>query len=270
MARGKEREPAQTLMQQWGSELRRYRETAGLTQLQLGKLVGYSESAVGMFETAERVMTPETAEACDEIMKTGGSLAGWLPFVIKDVPSWFTSYLELERKANSLRIFEPQVVPGLLQTDAYARAVLEAGRHDSIEVFHATRMSRQLILEREDPLHLWVVMEQSVLERNVGGPEVISAQLQRLVEHARKPRIVLQVIPKSVPCHAGLDGNLHILSFPEGPDMVYQDGHANGRLIVKTQDVAHCNRTYDLLRAVAASPEESIRLLIARIEELAP
>ncbi|MDH6574575.1 helix-turn-helix transcriptional regulator [Kitasatospora sp. MAP5-34] len=262
---------AGSLAQYWGQLLKKHREAAGYSGAAFGRLIGYSAGAVSQFESATRVMKPETARACDELFKTDGLLEGLLEFILKaDLPTWFTSYVDHEGRASEIRTYEPQVIPGLLQTEEYARAVLEAGRLDSIDQPLAMRMSRQRILEGEGAPYLWVILEQTAIEKQIGGPEVMRPQLERLIAEAKKPRIVIQIVPKTIGAHAGLDGPLTILSFPEGPDMGYVDGHASGQLIVKTADVARCARIYDLLRSTALSADSSIALLEAAMEELAP
>ena len=260
---------ADSLAVYWGQLLRRFRESAGYTAAGLGLAIGYSASAVSMFENAHRVMTPETARSCDQILNTGGQLAGLLPYVLAaDLPPEFKDYVRHERRARQILAFEPQVVSGLLQTEEYAEAVLRAARLDNIQRSLVTRMSRQEILRGEDPPYLWVIMEEHVLDKLVGGSEVMRRQIERLLEGAQKPRVIVQFIPRTVGAHAGLDGPLTILSFHEGPDIVYTDGHASGRLIVLPNEVATCSRTYDLLRSTAASPEQSITVMQAKLEEL--
>ncbi len=262
----------ESLPQYWGRLLKQFRERADVTGTELGKVIGYSPTAVSLFENAHRLMTMETARACDQFLNTGGQLAGLLPFVLAatDMPQEFLDYVGHEASASQILAFEPQVVSGLVQVEAYAEAVFRAARLDDVPRSLNSRMRRQEILQRGEPPYLWLIMEEHVLDKMVGGPEVMRAQIERLLEEAVKPRTVIQFIPKAVGAHAGLDGPLTILSFPEGPDIVYADGHASGRLLLNSTAVATCKRTYDLLRSTAVSPDASIAMLKAKLEELSP
>ncbi|MFF4344984.1 helix-turn-helix domain-containing protein [Kitasatospora sp. NPDC001540] len=262
---------AESLALYWGQLLKQFRESAGLSAAELGRAINYSPAAMSLFENARRIMPMETARTCDALLKTGGQLAGLLPYVLSaDLPPEFKDYVRHERRANQILAFEPQVVSGLFQTEAYAEAVFRAARLDNVEQSLANRMNRQEILRGDDPPYIWVIMEEHVLDKLVGGRDVMRAQIERLLLEAENPRIVIQFIPKTVGAHAGLDGPLTILSFPEGPDIVYADGHASGRLILAARAVAACSRTYDLLRSTAVSPEQSIAMLKAKLEELTP
>ncbi|MFJ1753980.1 helix-turn-helix domain-containing protein [Kitasatospora sp. NPDC088134] len=262
---------AESLALYWGRLLKQFREQADLSAAELGRLINYSPAAMSHFENAHRIMPMETARACDDLLKTGGQLAGLLPYVLSvDLPPEFKDYVRHERRATQILAFEPQVVSGLFQTEAYAEAVLRAARLDNLQQALANRMNRQEILRGDDPPYLWVIMEEHILDKLVGGREVMRAQIERLLEEAENPRVVIQFIPKTVGAHAGLDGPLTILSFAEGPDIVYCDGHASGRLILPARAVAACSRAYDLLRSTAVSPDQSIAMLKAKLEELTP
>lgn len=252
----------------FGAELRRLRTASDLTQEQLGIAVNYTASLVGMVETAKRSPTRDFADRCDEVLKADGALSRLWPLVNRDkVPAWFRGYVDLEEAATDIRSFQIQVVPGLLQTEDYARALITAGRLENVEELVAARMGRQALLERPSAPTLWFVLDENVLRRAIGGSAVMRAQLEHLALAADNPCIVVQVLPYSVGAHASLDGPLTILSFPDSPDVAYVDGHAKGHFITGPEDVRRCVRTYDLLRAVSLAPEESISLIRKAIEE---
>jgi Domain of unknown function (DUF5753) len=176
--------------------------------------------------------------------------------------------VELEASTTSIQSFDVQVVPGLLQTEGYARAMLQAGRHASVDELVAARLDRQRILNQQQPPLYWVVLDEGVLRRLIGGAAVMREQLKRLVELATSPRIVLQVLPYIAGAHAGLDGPLTILSFAEGPDAVYIEGIGSGQLMTRPEDVERCHLIYNLVRAAALSPEASVAMIAATMEEL--
>ncbi len=147
-------------------------------------------------------------------------------------PAWFRDWVEIEREAVSLRWFEPLLIPGLLQTEEYARAVLAAAHpaspQDEVERLVSARMDRQAILDQAGPPLLWVILDEGVLTRPVGGPAVMRDQIERLIKAARQPRIVLQVVPLGAGAHAGLAGRFAIASF-DGPADVAVPRQCAGR-----------------------------------------
>lgn len=269
MTQARELDPSSSVLAYFGSELRRFRTAANMTQGQLGDAINYTGALVGLIETAKRTPARDFAERCDAVLNTGGALIRLWPLVNQRLfPSWFRGYVELEATATRLLSFDVQVVPGLLQTEAYARAVLLAGRHPNIDELVAARLDRQRILTQPEPPLYWVVLDEGVLRRRVGGSAVMREQLKRLVEAATSPRIVLQVLPYDAGAHAGVDGPLTILSFDEGTDAVYIEGIGSGQLMTQPEEVARCHLVYDLVRAVALSPEASVAMIAAITEEL--
>jgi hypothetical protein len=163
-------------------------------------------------------------------------------------------------------------VPGLLQTDDYARAILRAGRprdtDEQIERHVAARMARQAILGRKYPPLLWVVLDEAALRRPVGGCEVMRAQLVRLVEASASPHVVVQVLPFDLGEHAGMAGARVIVRLPGEDDIVYVEGPGSGQFIGTPEHVADCALRFDLLRATALSPDESVALIRRMIDDM--
>jgi transcriptional regulator with XRE-family HTH domain len=262
-------DPTSSVLAYFGSELRRYRSAAGLSQERLGEIVNYTGALIGMIETAKRTPTRDFAERCDAALNTEGALIRLWPLVNRGVfPSWFRGFVELEATATSILSLSMQLVPGLLQTEGYARAVMLAGRHPNVDELVDARLDRQRILNRPHPPLLWVVLDEAVLRRRVGSPMVLREQLKRLVEVASSARIVVQVLPFDAGAHAGMDGPLTILSFDEGSDAVYVEGIGNGQLMTRPEEVERCRLVYDLVRAAALSPEASADMIAAAMEEL--
>jgi hypothetical protein len=243
-----------------------------MSRNELGKAAFCSYSLVHKIERGDRVPTLEFAQTCDRVFPHANERFTrlWRLVIKHAYPSWFRPFVELEAGASEIRSFQVQVVPGLLQTADYARAVLSASRlHGAqMEELVAARMERQHILSRDNPPELWVALDENVLHRRHGTPEVFGAQLARLLEEAETPSIVIQVIPYAAGGHAGLGGPFSALTMDEGPSVVYVDGFARGQILADPADVRAAARVYDLLTAVALSPSASLDLIRAHLKEL--
>ncbi|MEW1721229.1 helix-turn-helix transcriptional regulator [Streptomyces sp. NPDC093109] len=262
-------DPTSSLLAFFGSELKRIRQGAGVSQDEAATRSHTTQSMISKVEAAKRVPSEELACDLDMAFGTGGHFARLYPLVITYAyPSWFLPFVELEREATAMRVFESQIVPGLLQTEEYARAMLYAVRPENLDGLIAARMTRQEVFERESSPRTWFVMDENVLLRPIGGAAVMRHQLTRLLEQGRNPRCVIQVVPRTVPAHAGLAGPFTVLSFEEGADVLYVDGFSQGRTALDTHEIATATYSFDLLRAVALSPDESACLISAHLEGL--
>jgi hypothetical protein len=173
----------------------------------------------------------------------------------------------LEANATSIRSFQSQLIHGLLQTEDYARTVLDAFRPDNLDGLLAARMTRQLVLEKPDRPYAWFIMDEQVLRRKLGEPEMRRGQFERLLRAGEEPRTVIQVVPDKVPAHPGLEGPFTILSTDEGPDVLHVDGFSQGRFTADKAELGYATRAYDLLRSVALSHEDSAELIGKYLEE---
>ncbi|GAA1124120.1 MULTISPECIES: helix-turn-helix domain-containing protein [Kitasatospora] len=273
MAPTRDLDPSSSVLGFFGSELRRFREASGLTQDRLGEVVNYTGSLVGLVETARRKPSREFTERCDAALGTDGALARIWPLLGRPAfPSWFRGFVELESTATSVATYQAQVVPGLLQTEEYAWAVIRKGRtgepDEVVAELVAARMSRQTILDGPTPPLLWVVLDEAVLRRPVGGPAVMRHQLERLLDVARSPRVVMQVLPFAAGAHTALDGSMTLLSFTQGPDVAHLEGPYSGQLIDRPEDVARYTLAYHHLRADALSPDASLTAVETAMEEV--
>jgi transcriptional regulator with XRE-family HTH domain len=204
----------------FGAELRRARMAAGLSQEQLGLRVGYSGAQVGKVETGERVPSLDFARRCDTALPEMGGLFARIFDLARrwdgGYPSWFAEWVEAERQATSVCWWEPLLIPGLVQTADYARALFEAWRsaasEDELEQLVSARMERQAIFERPRPPSLWVIVDEAVLHRRIGSEKVMREQLAHLAEIAQRPKITIQVVPGEVGAHVGLLGAFAIAS----------------------------------------------------------
>lgn len=252
---------------QFAEELRAMRKQAGWTRDELGERIGYSGSTVGMIETGHRKATADQAARLDAAFELPGTLAR-MEERQRGVPfsAGFRPFQPYEQEARTLRLFEHTIFPGLLQTPQYARAVLGTRpdtTSDEVDERVTARLARQEILGRQDPPppRLWVVLDQNVLNREVGGPEVMHGQLIHLIEMARRPRITVQVIPYSAGAHSGLLGAFAIAEMGESPAIVYLENAADGQTDENPDTVEAITLTFDSLRTEALSGGASLALI---------
>jgi hypothetical protein len=264
----RELDPSASVLAYFGSELKRLRTRAGFSQDRLGEIIDHQEGLVGMVEAASRTPSRDFAERCDGALGAEGSLIRLWPLVSRSgLPSWFRGYAELEAKAVEIRSYQAQVVPGLLQTESYARAVLRPARPGNLDQLTAARMERQQILSRPQPPWLWVLLDEAALRRPIGGTEVMCTQLAGLLSFRDSAKVVIQVLPYSAGAHSGLNGSLNLLSFDEGPDVAYSEDYAGGQIRTDPAEVRQCSMRYDLMRAAALSPDDSAELIAQVMED---
>jgi transcriptional regulator with XRE-family HTH domain len=264
----------ESAMQTFAQELKAQREAAGLTQEQLAKLMGYSSSVIAKLETCRTLASPEQAVQADQALKMPGTFGRLRKAMLNGAyEAWFRAFIDIETRAAVLRWWEPLVVPGLLQTEAYARGVLRGARPtDSdtvIEQLVMARMARQSIWEREDPEPpvLSVILGESVLRQRVGDAKVMREQLGRLVGAAENPRVTIQVMPSSADAHPGLLGPFVVASFENGPDAAYLDNALDGQVTERRAQVGRVALLYDTLRSEALSPGASVKLIAKAVEQ---
>ncbi|WP_331461593.1 helix-turn-helix domain-containing protein [Streptomyces paludis] len=250
----------------------RHREAAGLTQHQLGARVFCSGSYIGQFESGFRRPQLDLAKRMDAELHTGGILARMCKALINSSPyaNYFAEAAYLESLAGAIRQYAPVFVPGLLQTRAYARAVFLAAQpltpEEKIEELVAARLERGALLNHPTTPLLWVVLDESVLRREVGGHAVMREQLLYIVELMRKRRVMVQVLPYEAGAPS-VGGLLKLMEFDDAPPVAYEEGSQTGNLLDDPALVAQCSLDYDLIRASALSPERSLALIELAAEE---
>lgn len=196
-----------------------------------------------------------------------GRQRGWWHPYSKMLSETYTTYIGLEAGAASVLNFEPGTIPGLLQTEGYARALIAAGpaelSDELIEDRVRVRLKRQELLTQDDPIHLSAVIDEAAIRRLVGGSDVMRRQLAHLVEVAQRPRVTLQVIPFEAGAHAGSRGPFHILQFPDAEDLdaVYVDNVAGELFVEHPDQVRRFDMAFRKLLAVAMSPRDTINLI---------
>ncbi|MGP3966616.1 helix-turn-helix domain-containing protein [Streptomyces sp. 6N223] len=255
-------DPSANALVHFGVEIAEERKRHGWSLADLAKRIPCDKSLVHKIEKAQRIPSLELAEACDREFKANGRFVRHWKWAIKYAfPAWFQRYVELEMEATSIRLFHSGLVPGLLQTEEYARTVLRAGRPRDLEGLVTLRMERQAILSRKNAPDLWIILDEEVLRREVAAGDVMRAQLERLLRIAEIPQHVVQIIPASVRNYHGSFCPYGILSFDEGADVVHVDGFPRGYLLAEPGDVSEATRAYDLLKATAHSPDKSAALI---------
>lgn len=259
-------------------ELRRLREAADLTIDEVGEKLECSASKVSRIETGHVGVTPRDARDMLALYGITGDEQEALVQLAREARKrgWWHAYNEvftgtfvgLEADASSLRAFQALLVPGLLQTERYARAVIRALRPDAedaeIRRRVAARMARQELLSDTPPPEYWAVVDEAVLRRVVDGPEVMAEQLYRMAALAEKPNVTVQIVPFGAGAHPGMEGPFLIMGFPEqaDPDVVYvDDSTSSGLYLEEPTDVRRYGLMFDHLRAAALKPDDSVELI---------
>ncbi|MEU2544642.1 helix-turn-helix transcriptional regulator [Streptomyces roseolus] len=244
------------------------REEAGLSQSQLGDILYCTGSLIGQIETTRKVPTREFSERLDAALMTGGLFSRLVGLVLRSqLPSWFRPYAEMEAKATYLCSFQAQLVDGLLQTEAYARALMGARFENDLDGLVAARIERQRILDREHPPLLWVVMSEAALRQEIGGRKVMRDQLDQLLRAQEREWVKIQILPFAVGAHAGSHGSFNLLRFEDDPDLVYTEDFVQGHMTVDSAAFREGSLRYDHLRAAALSVEDSSALITRVMEE---
>ncbi|MEV4329169.1 helix-turn-helix transcriptional regulator [Streptomyces sp. NPDC049597] len=261
-------DPSASPLDYYGYELRRYRETAGLTQKQLGAIVNYTGSLVGQVETARKLPTAEFSERVDAALGTGGLLSRLLGLVLRSqLPAWFQQVAELEARATEISTFQTHMVHGLLQTEGYARAVLGTMDPTRLDDRTAVRLARQRILEKDEPPVLWAILGEAALRQEIGGTGVMRGQLERLLSYEGNPRVNVQVLRYVAGAHAGLTGSFNLYRFASDPTILYTEGYGTGHPTANPATVSDCSLRYDHLQAAALSIKDSAQLIRDVLEE---
>ncbi|MEW2355488.1 helix-turn-helix transcriptional regulator [Spirillospora sp. NPDC029432] len=246
--------------------LRWNRVERGETGDTLAKTLNCARSTISRLETGEAKLADGQAAKIDKLWRTGGffTIALWYARLGHD-PNWMKSFGEFERRATAVYTYSGQLVPALLQTPDYARAVLMAGRPKDLEGTLAKRMGRQALLERPDPPELSVLLSESVLDLPIGGPAVMRAQLQHLLDMSERFGIVVRVVPREAGAHEGLDGPFKIFRVREG-DVGFVEAPTGGRLVPEADEVRELHARFERIGHVAL-PVQSSRKLIRSLME---
>ena len=270
-----------------GAQLRRLREAKGISREDAGYLIRASESKISRMELGrvgfkERDIadllslygiTHQDERAALLALARQANTPGWWQRYGDILPSWFQTYLGLEEAATLIRTYEVQFVPGLLQTEDYARAVITHGNPgalaEEIDRRVSLRMKRQQVLTRSDAPQFWAVVDEAALRRPMGSPVVMAAQLERLIKVCELPNVTLQVLPFHVGAHAAEAGAFTILRFPEPdlPDVVYIEQLTGALYLDKRDDVDAYMGAVDRLSVESAPPRTTVEILDSILQE---
>ncbi|WP_217239872.1 helix-turn-helix transcriptional regulator [Streptomyces sp. AC555_RSS877] len=257
----------------FGTELKRRREDAGITQAELGLRVFVSGGYIGQFEQAIRKPQLDVAQRIDEILQTDGFFERLWKKLIKEQPytEYFAHVVELERLATEICEYAPTVIPGLLQTREYARAVFLAGNplatDEYIEELVRGRMDRtQLLKDATRPVY-WAVLHETALRIPVGDAGVMSHQLDHIATLLRERAVILQVLPFAAGAHPAMGKMMKLMEFEDAPPTAYTEGMLSGNLLDEPAVVKRVRASYDHIRAAALSPEATLALIESVAED---
>ncbi|GGM48236.1 transcriptional regulator [Micromonospora sonchi] len=244
-------------------EIRRGRGAAGMTQEAFGRGAGFSASHVSAVEGGTRALTADFIRGADRALNSGGlfeRLAGEL-----GTPSWFLPWLDAERGATQLRYFEPNLIPGLLQSEAYARAVLRLDpclTDEEVDRRVASRLERQAVLTRESPPRLVVVVDEGAIRR-VGdeAEKLMAEQLCHVLACAERPNISIHVIPADAGLHAGLSGPLSLAHMPDGSWIGHLESQLGGDVVERPADLDTLFERWESVRTEALPRKQSLDLI---------
>ncbi|MEV0633765.1 helix-turn-helix transcriptional regulator [Streptomyces sp. NPDC050619] len=263
----------QAVWEFFGAELKRRREDAGITQVELGLRVFVSGGYIGQFEQAIRKPQLDVAQRIDGVLQTDGIFERLCQKLIDDprYADYFAKAAELEALATKICEFAPALVPGLLQTGEYARAVTLAmnpfAPDEYIEEKVSGRMERARILNGATGPVYWVILHENVLRIPVGGPAVMAEQLEHVAALARERTVLVQVVPYAAGAYAAMTGSLKLMEFEDAPPTAYTEAVYSGTLLDDPAVVKRAQSAYDLLRAAALSPGVSLDLIESAAED---
>jgi transcriptional regulator with XRE-family HTH domain len=262
------------------AQLRELRAESGMTQEEVAERTGIDRSTLYRLESAQqRPQRSTLIQLLDlyqaEDPRRGELLAllreagqrGWLQQYRSELPDVYSDYIGFEEEARSISNYESLFIPGLLQTEDYARALIRGtwphAPGDEVEKRVMARTERQALLERDDPPRLWAIMDEAAVRRQVGGREVMRAQLARLREAVARPNITIQVIPFGAGSHPGMDGAFVVLEFPDPADqsIAYTESAAGGLFLEEDVELRRYMLMFEHLRAAALRPEATLMLL---------
>ncbi|MDN3353429.1 helix-turn-helix transcriptional regulator [Actinomadura sp. DC4] len=259
-------------MRAFATELEAWRGV--MSKVELAESLGYTPQLIGQIEGGKNIPSKKFAEDLDTFFETNGVFVRLWKLIaetkhISALPPGFPRFLELEGEASAMRAFGVLLVPGLVQTEAYARAILRTiQQSDAVEQFVASRMERKAILNREKPPRLWVTLDERSLRSGIGGPDVMRGQLEHLLEISKRPNVMVEVVTETEGEYAGLEGDLVLLSFENQPDAAYTEASGRGQVVEDPAGVAEFHVRYDLIRGHARPVNESRKLIESILESL--
>ncbi|WP_369357091.1 helix-turn-helix domain-containing protein [Streptomyces sp. cg2] len=267
---GKDSRP-RTPREKYGAELKLRRVAAEMTQEALSERVVCSPTLISHFEAGRRLPKPDDAQRIDQALGTDGFFVRWLDDLESKYTDHFAAVAELEQQATLIQNFALTLIPGVLQTDDYAGALFRAYRPnytaDELDEFVVIRTKRRRILDGPMQPVTWTLLDEAVLRRRVGGPQVMAEQLRRIADMAEAGRLRLHVLPYEVGAHALQQSLLTLMSFKDSAPVAYVEGFVTGNLMDDPALVSACQTAYALALSDALSQQESLALVRAAAEE---
>jgi transcriptional regulator with XRE-family HTH domain len=257
-----------------GELIRIHRVRAGLTQKEAAEQLLISESLMGAVERAERIPSRDLLVDADRVFGAGGALKACCELADEEkYPPKFLDWAKLERNARVISAYETMLIPGLLQTEAYVHALyrsrVPAYTEDEIARHVGARLERQTVLSRTPPPRIGYVIEESVLDRTLGGPEVLKEQLRHVLDCVEQHNhLTVQVMPSAQHTHAGLNGPMQLMSTVEGRALLFAEGQGGGRLLSKPEQVGDMFDLFGILRAQALNPWKSAEIIETKVRQL--
>ena len=261
-----EPEPSDSL-KAFGEAHKAFRKRAGYTQEEYAPLIGYQPGTVASIEQGRRFPQRRYVDKAELVLDAFGVLKGVYKHATREkgLASWFRQWAELEELAISLYTFENRLVPGLLQTEDYARAIFSERvpvlTDSEIEAMVTARLERQPLLHERPNTSFSFIVEEHVLRRLTGEEAVMRAQIEHLLEATEPRNVEFQVLPTARGAHASMDGPIQLLETPENEWFAYSEGQENSQFIVKPQTISILHMRYAKLRSQALTPEDSRSLL---------
>ncbi|MFD3485087.1 Scr1 family TA system antitoxin-like transcriptional regulator [Streptomyces sp. NPDC058665] len=257
--------------EKYGEELKLRRIAAGMTQEAVAREMMCSPTLISHFEAGRRLPSPADAKRIDQALGTDGFFARWLEDLDAKFAQFYSAVAELEKQAVEIRHWALTLVPGLLQTEPYARAVFRSYdpnyRTDDVDRKVVNRMERARILEGVSGPVLWTLLDEAVLRRHVGGAATMAAQLNKIVGMAETGRLRLHVLPFGAGEHALMESSLELMSFEDAAPIAYVEGLNTGNLMDDPALVSKSQAAYDLALSDALPHRESLALFRAVAEE---
>lgn len=253
-------------LEAFAAQLKAWRKKHGWSQGELASKLAYSDSLVSGIETMAKTPTLDFAKRCDEVFDAPGTFALLHALLSREAwPSYFAPVIDFENQAVRIHEWELRVVPGLLQTEEYARSVITAGKPRlggaELERKVNGRIERQQLFERDNPPLYWTVLGEGALRQVIGSLAIMGEQLEKIIETARMPNIVVQVLPLAASDHPGTDGPITVFDFADAPSNAYLECNGGGMITESPEEVAELVTTMNMLRAAALPQRESLDLL---------
>ncbi|WP_044570625.1 helix-turn-helix domain-containing protein [Streptomyces iranensis] len=272
-ARPRELTPDRSARHLFGAKMRAHRERANMSLERLKDVVMVSTSHLSRIETADAMPPPDLPKRLDAAFGTDGIFEELYGLVRREIhPDQFRRRMELEAQARLIEEYAGQIVPGLVQTEGYARALFETfdpkAAPEKIEELVTARMGRQTLLSADFPPDISLILDEAVLRRTFGGPTVMHAQLSRLVDLTLTPTSVVQVLPFEHGGHALVGGTLTLMTLGNGARVAYEESISTGTLLEDLAAVSARQRAYELLRACALSPSDTATFIRSLMEVL--